>query len=167
MVSEIAEQPSAKGTHQEGCSEQHRGVELLHDRITVREESRRKVERESGIGVKIIPLDQIADRADEDGLYPPLDIVNVEMVISARDCSLLSHSSPPRKFSFSQRKTCALRFPEQDGKLPWTPHRPLRPRRRAGRIEPEIGNASEPFLDCDRHFHAREVRADAAVDPEA
>ena len=82
MVGEVAEQPAAERAHQEGRGEQHGGVELLHHGIAVREEGRREIQRERRIGVEIVPFDEIADRADEDRLDPPLDIGEVELIAS-------------------------------------------------------------------------------------
>src|SRR3954453_9141214 len=55
---------------------------------------------------------------------------------------------------------------EQHRKLARAAHRAFRPGDLAGGIEPEIGNPLQPFLDRHRHFHAREVGADTAVNAE-
>src|SRR6185312_17275923 len=73
---------------------QYRGVELLHDRIAVREECRREIQRKRGVGVEIVPLDQIADRADEDRLEPPLHVLDVEMIVGGLDGGI-GHDGPP------------------------------------------------------------------------
>ena len=51
----------------------------------------------------------------------------------------------------------SARLSEQHRKLPRPAHGALGPCHLASRIEPEIRNALEPFLDRNRHFHAREV----------
>jgi hypothetical protein len=78
-VGDVAEQPAAERPHQEGRGEQHGGVELLHHRVALRKERQREVERERGIRVKVVPLDEIADRADEDRLDPALHVGEVEL----------------------------------------------------------------------------------------
>src|ERR1700731_8798 len=103
MVGDIAEQPAALRAHQESCGEQHRGVELLHHRIAIWEKGGREVQRERRIGVKIVPLDKIADGADENRLHPALDVMDIEMVVGAQTCSLLGHVCSPQKASFSTR----------------------------------------------------------------
>ena len=94
-VGDEAEQPAAERPHQEGGGEQHRRVELLHHRIGVREERGREIQRESGVGVEIVPFDEIADRADENRLDAPLDIADVD-VVARRRCGLISHTGTPR-----------------------------------------------------------------------
>src|SRR2546421_11632735 len=78
-IGDETEQPAAQRPHQEGCRKQHGSVELLHHWIAVWEECRREVKRERRIGVEIIPFDEIADRADEDGIQTSLDVVTLEM----------------------------------------------------------------------------------------
>src|SRR5665213_3489717 len=56
---------------------------------------------------------------------------------------------------------------EQHRKLARSAHGALRPGDPSGGVEPEIRYSLQPFLDSDRHFHAREVGADAAMDAEA
>ena len=97
MVGDIAEQPATEGTHQKGSGEQHGCVELLHHRIAVGEEGRRKIQRERGIGIEVVPFDEIANGADEDGLDPALDVVNVEAVVRAHPRCLVSHVGSPKK----------------------------------------------------------------------
>src|SRR5947209_15691909 len=55
---------------------------------------------------------------------------------------------------------------EQHRKLPRPAHGAFRPGHFAGGIEPELRNALQPFLDGHRHFHARQIRTDAAVNAE-
>jgi hypothetical protein len=65
VVGQMSEQPSADGTHDETEREEDRGVQLLDDGIRAGKERAGKIEREGGIGVEVVPLDQIADRSDE------------------------------------------------------------------------------------------------------
>ena len=95
MVGEIAEQPAAERPHQEGRGEQHCGIELLHHGVAVREEDRREIQRERRIGVEIVPFDEIADRADEDRLQPPLDIGDIEAIASGLECESVMAGLPP------------------------------------------------------------------------
>lgn len=68
MVRQVSEHPAAKRAHDKAGREQQRCVELLHDRIGIREELASEIEREGGVGVEIVPFDQIADRANENRL---------------------------------------------------------------------------------------------------
>lgn len=79
-VGDEAEQPAAERPHQEGGGEQHGGIELLHHRVAVGKERRREIQREGGVGVEIIPFDEIADRTDEDRLDPAFDVGEIEMI---------------------------------------------------------------------------------------
>jgi hypothetical protein len=90
-VREVAEQPAADGAHDEADGEQDSGVELLHDGVVAREERAREIQREGRVGIEIVPLDQVADRADEDGLHPALDVGDVQVVVSG-GCSHLQAS---------------------------------------------------------------------------
>jgi hypothetical protein len=91
MVGEVAEEPAAERTHQEGRREHHGGVQLLHDRVVAGEEGRGEVERECRIGVEVVPLDEIADGTDEDRLDPPFRVGDVEM-LGGRLRRLLCHT---------------------------------------------------------------------------
>ena len=66
MVGEVAEQPAADRPHDEAEREEDRGVELLDDRVAAGEERAGEIEREGRVGVEVVPLDEVADRADED-----------------------------------------------------------------------------------------------------
>jgi hypothetical protein len=55
-------------------------IELLHDGVGVREEGRREIQREGGVGVEVVPFDEIAHRADEDRLDPPPGVVELDRV---------------------------------------------------------------------------------------
>ncbi len=57
----MPEQPSADRAHDEPEREEDRGVQLLDDRIVAGEERARKVEREGGVRVEVVPLDEVAD----------------------------------------------------------------------------------------------------------
>src|SRR5712671_4049768 len=68
--------------------------------------------------------------------------------------------------SFIARKRSVC-IAEEDQQPSRPAHGTLRPNDAASRVETEIGNTLQPFLDRNRHFHAREIRADAAVDAKA
>src|SRR5204863_10154789 len=70
---------------------QNGGIELLHHRIALRKERRGEIQRERGIGVKIIPFDQVAHRADEDRLDPALDVREDQMVVRRGYRHLIRH----------------------------------------------------------------------------
>jgi len=75
---------------------------------------------------------------------------------------LFSRSSRRPEYRGGHRRSgeegaCSAGFPEQHGKLPWPAHRAFRPCDFAGRVELEIRNTLEPFLDRDGHFHARKI----------
>ena len=84
FVGEIAEQPAAERAHQEGGGEQHGRIELLHDGIAVRKEGRCEIQRESGVGVEVVPFDEIAHRADEDRLDAFPGVVEMEFAVRRR-----------------------------------------------------------------------------------
>src|SRR5262249_2473517 len=65
-----------------------RDVQLLHDRIALREELGREVKSECRIGVKIIPFDEISQRPDEDRLQP---VAHVRDVDTAGGLNLRAH----------------------------------------------------------------------------
>ena len=79
MIGEMAEQPAADRTHDEAEREQDRGVQLLDDRIGARKERAGEIEREGGVGVEVVPLDQIADRPDEDRRQPAAHVGELEL----------------------------------------------------------------------------------------
>ena len=80
VVGEMAEQPAADRAHDEAEREQDGGVQLLHDRIVAGEERAGEIEREGRVGVEVVPLDQIADRADEDRLDAAAHVGEIEML---------------------------------------------------------------------------------------
>ena len=69
VIGEMAEQPAADGPHDEAERKQDSGVQLLDDRIVAGKERAGEIERERRIGVEVVPLDQVADRTDEDRLH--------------------------------------------------------------------------------------------------
>src|SRR5580704_13303566 len=94
MVGQVAKQPSAQRTHQESQCEKKPGVKLLHQRIGIREESASEIERKRRVCVKIIPLDQIARRTDEDGLDASPHVGKIERFVNiARPYCYRGHDS--------------------------------------------------------------------------
>src|SRR3984893_6846085 len=69
MIGEMAEQPSADGTHDKTDRKQDRCAQLLHHRIVAWKERAGEIECKRRIGVKIVPLDKVAGRTDEDRLH--------------------------------------------------------------------------------------------------
>jgi hypothetical protein len=61
-------------------------------------------QRECRIGVEIVPLDQIADRADEDRLDPPPDVGDVQMIVRYR--VVLATAHPGASFVHLRRSQC-------------------------------------------------------------
>src|SRR5260221_4413544 len=97
-----------------------------------------------------------------------------EIPIAARALLMSKDSSATivlRPFVFWRRKlpsySRSARLAEQERKLARPAHSALRPFHRSFRIETEVGDALQPFLDRDRHLHPREVGADAAVNADA
>ena len=61
--------------------EQDGGVQLLNNRVAAGKESAGEVQRKRRVRVEVIPLDEIADRADEDGVDAPPDVVEVQLTV--------------------------------------------------------------------------------------
>jgi len=70
----MTEQPAADRPDDEADCEQDRGVQLLDDGIVPGKEGAGEVQRERRVGVEVVPFDEIADRADENGFQPAADI---------------------------------------------------------------------------------------------
>ena len=68
MIGHVPEQPSANRPNDEATGKQHRCVQLLDDRIGARKEGRGEVQGKGGVGVEVVPLDEVANRADENRL---------------------------------------------------------------------------------------------------
>ena len=67
LVAEPAEDERSQRPDQEAAGVNRGGVQQLGGRIVVRKEQRREINRARGIRVPVVPLDQVADRAAEDG----------------------------------------------------------------------------------------------------
>jgi hypothetical protein len=76
-IGQMAEHPAAERAHQEARSKQQRRIELLHHLVAIREERLGEIQGERRIGVEIVPLDEIADRADEDRAQPALHVGDI------------------------------------------------------------------------------------------
>ena len=74
VIAEMAEEPSADRPGDEAEGEQERRVQLLDDGVVAGKEGAGEVERERGVGVEVVPLDEIPDRSDENGANAPADI---------------------------------------------------------------------------------------------
>ena len=64
-----AEHPAAERSDQKAAGVDRGTVEQLRGGIVVRKEQRREIDRARGIRVPVVPLDEIADRAAEDGAH--------------------------------------------------------------------------------------------------
>ena len=81
----MAEQPAANRTHHEADREQDGGIQLLNDRVAAGKEGRGKIQRKCRVGIEVIPLDQIADRPDENRPYPAGDVGEVRFAAVLND----------------------------------------------------------------------------------
>src|SRR5262245_66033052 len=121
MVGEMSEQPAPDRSHDKAYGKQDRGIELLYDGIFTRKERTREVEREGGVGVEIIPLHQVANRADENGLEPSAHVGSLVEMILAKGGRCRRHlcrssweacgkpTTPPNHGCFSRRGQASLR----------------------------------------------------------
>ena len=75
LVGIAAHQPGADGASEKAHREDGGGLQQLCGLVALGEEYRREVERGCGIGVPVIPFDQIADRPRGDGFQPALSRV--------------------------------------------------------------------------------------------
>ena len=74
----MAEEPPAYGPDDEAEREEDGGIQLLNDRVAARKERAGEEQRERGVGVEVVPLDEVANRADEDRFQPPADVGEIE-----------------------------------------------------------------------------------------
>ncbi len=65
-VGQIAEKQAADRPHEEGYGKERRGGQLLRHRIGLGEERAGEIERESRIGIDVIPFDEVAHRTGQD-----------------------------------------------------------------------------------------------------
>src|SRR5215831_11462085 len=68
MIGEVSKQPAADWPHDEADRKHDGRVQLLNNRVVSRKERIGEVERKGRVCIEVVPLDQIADRADEDRL---------------------------------------------------------------------------------------------------
>lgn len=80
MIGQISKQQTADRPHDEADRKQDRGVQLLDDRIVTGKEGLGEIKCEGSVGVEVVPLDQIADRTDNDRPQPPADIGEGELI---------------------------------------------------------------------------------------
>src|SRR6185369_10238229 len=81
MIGEVPEEPASDRPRNEANSEEHRGVQLLNDRIIPRKKRIGEVQSERRVDIEVIPLDQISDGVGEDSLHTPTDIGKIEAVV--------------------------------------------------------------------------------------
>jgi hypothetical protein len=79
----VPEQPATNRPHDEADRKQQSRIQLLNDRIGAGEKGGGKVERESGVGVEVLPLHQISNGSDEDGLDPPPHVGGGDFLVRA------------------------------------------------------------------------------------
>jgi hypothetical protein len=58
----VTEPPATEGTDDEAEGKEDRGIQLLNDRIVTGKEGAGEEQREGGVGVEVVPLDEIANR---------------------------------------------------------------------------------------------------------
>src|SRR5437773_8482466 len=95
MVGQVSEQPAADRTHDEADRKQNGSIQLLDDGIVAWKKRSCKVERKCRVDIEVIPLDEIAHRADEDRLQAALNIGKPQTVIFDMDGSP-SHNADDR-----------------------------------------------------------------------
>src|SRR5262245_58378956 len=78
VIREMTEQPAAKRPDQESDREQHRRVQLLDDRIAAWKKRGGEIQRKGRVGVEVVPLDEIADRTDENGFEAAANVRAVD-----------------------------------------------------------------------------------------
>jgi hypothetical protein len=86
---------------------------LLDDRITARKECARKIKGEGGVGVEVVPLDEIADLTDEDRPEAATHVGKAQLSIAGRrSYRNLTHPAQnpavPRKGDVSRRRARLL-----------------------------------------------------------
>jgi hypothetical protein len=82
VIGKMTEQPSANRPDDEAECEQNRGVQLLNDRIAAWKERACEIKGKGRVRIKVVPLDEIANRADENRPYPSADICEIERFVS-------------------------------------------------------------------------------------
>src|SRR5262245_8813047 len=85
----MSEQPAADRPHDEADRKQDSGIELLGDGVISREKRICEIQRKRGVGVDVVPFDEIADGSDEDRLQPTAHITESKLV--CRYCNV-AHS---------------------------------------------------------------------------
>ena len=89
MIGKVAEHPAANGSHDEPERKQQRGVQLLDDGIGAGEERAGEVKRKSRVRVEVVPLHEVADRTDEDGLDAAAYVRQVDVILARQDDGVL------------------------------------------------------------------------------
>jgi glycosidase len=96
VIGEVPEQPTSDRSQNEAEREKHGGVELFYDGIVSWKERIGEIERERGVNVKVIPLDEIPDRSNENGLDATPHIGKSKVAVSCGDrhcCHSLPHTA--------------------------------------------------------------------------
>ena len=82
MIGKMPEQPTADRPYDETNCKQHSGIQLLYDGIISGKKGTGEIQRECRVCIKIVPLDKITDRPDENRLEPAPYIGNLEAVVA-------------------------------------------------------------------------------------
>ena len=96
MVRQMSEQPAAERAHQEPGREQHGGIQLLRNFIAFGKERFGEVKRKRRISVEVVPFDEVADRADENGAQTPPHVGEIDVLVARPtadtcDCVMEGH----------------------------------------------------------------------------
>ena len=95
MIRQIPEQPAAERSHQESRRKQQCGIELLHHGVGIWKEVAGEIKRKCSISIEVIPFDEIADGANENGLDAPPHIRKIQMILRAVNSRQTGHCSLP------------------------------------------------------------------------
>ena len=106
MVGKVAKKPATDRPNDEAEGKQDGRIQLLDDRVAARKERTGKKQGEGGVGVEVVPLDEVADRPDEDRLQPATDVGQLQScLVDRRQCRRLCalHNAPPAPSSATWR----------------------------------------------------------------
>ena len=80
MIGKMSEQPAADRPHDKADCKENRGIQLLYDWCIAGKERAGKVQRKGRIRVKVVPLDKIPYRSDEDRLQAAAHIGEPKLI---------------------------------------------------------------------------------------
>src|SRR5439155_26288724 len=79
MIGKMPEQPTADRPYDETNCKQHSGIQLLYNGIISGKKGTGEIQRECRVCIKIVPLDKITDRPNENRLEPAPYIGNLKV----------------------------------------------------------------------------------------